>query len=71
VRAEAPHFFNNCRNHLSRRKFTMAVQGFDQPPFSKLLLVFVERFRNAIRVNHQRISGKKLTLFHSAIPVRK
>src|SRR5260221_14581112 len=66
-----PHFLLQRCNHCSRRLVPISEQSFCRTLFSKLRSRLSARLRYAICVQHQRITGKQLLLFHHTLPIRK
>ena len=66
--AEPPNVLNDGRQQVLRRQFTIPPQCFSQPLFAELFSRGVEGFSNAVGVESDRVSGKKLAFPDSAVP---
>jgi hypothetical protein len=62
-------FVHDGGKKLPGRKGAVAAQGFNQALFAKLFAVRAKSFRDAVGVQGEGVSGKKLTLFDVTFPI--
>jgi hypothetical protein len=67
-RAEHLNFSNNRRDQGLGRHVTIALHCFNQPFLAEFFARRVERLRNSVGVQDERVSVKDVTFFYGALP---
>jgi hypothetical protein len=60
---------NNCLEQTLRSFFVVPPHCFGKPIFSELFTRIIERLRNSIGIESERVTREKLPLANAAIPL--